>query len=161
MGAPGVGPQRVPPVAGALSRVLALVPDLLFGSKVQAMLEAAGHDVELAGSETDVWDQIAGSKILVVDLTSDEVDGVARTVADDEAAGLGPRSRERVAELLVRAKAAGLAVREEMGTDCCYANQDKFWVTDPDGIEWVIVGGESAVSSVAIRRAGSGSRRTT
>jgi CheY-like chemotaxis protein len=58
-----------------LSRVLALVPDLLFGSKVQAMLETAGHDVELAQSETDVWDQIAGTDVLVVDLTTDDVDG--------------------------------------------------------------------------------------
>jgi CheY-like chemotaxis protein len=58
-----------------LSRVLALVPDLLFGSKVQAMLEADGHDVEMAQSETDVWDQIAGTDVLVVDLTTDDVDG--------------------------------------------------------------------------------------
>jgi hypothetical protein len=29
-------------------------------------------------------------------------------------------------------------VREEMGTDCCFANQDKFWVVDPDGIEWEV-----------------------
>lgn len=58
-----------------MSRVLALVPDLLFGSKVKAMLEGAGHEVELAQSETDVWDQIAGSDVLVVDLTTDDVDG--------------------------------------------------------------------------------------
>ena len=35
-------------------------------------------------------------------------------------------------------KAAGLPVREEMDTNCCYANQDKFWVRDPDGVEWEI-----------------------
>src|SRR3984893_15014602 len=35
-----------------------------------------------------------------------------------------------------RVKAAGLPVREEMGVNCCHANQDKFWVTDPDGVEW-------------------------
>ncbi len=58
-----------------VSRVTALVPDLLFGSKVKAMLEAAGHDVELAMSETDVWDQIAGTDVLVVDLTTEDVDG--------------------------------------------------------------------------------------
>jgi CheY-like chemotaxis protein len=58
-----------------VSRVLALVPDLLFGSKVKAMLEGAGHEVELAQSETDVWDQIAGSDVLVVDLTTEDVDG--------------------------------------------------------------------------------------
>jgi catechol 2,3-dioxygenase-like lactoylglutathione lyase family enzyme len=39
---------------------------------------------------------------------------------------------------LARVKAAGLAVREEMGVDCCHANQDKFWVSDPDGVEWEI-----------------------
>jgi hypothetical protein len=25
-----------------------------------------------------------------------------------------------------------------MGVDCCYANQDKFWVSDPDGVEWEV-----------------------
>ena len=58
-----------------MTRVLALVPDLLFGSKVQAMLEQAGHEVEMAGGETDVWDQVAGTDVLVVDLTTDDVDG--------------------------------------------------------------------------------------
>jgi len=31
---------------------------------------------------------------------------------------------------------AGLATRDEMQTDCCYATQDKTWVRDPDGNEW-------------------------
>jgi catechol 2,3-dioxygenase-like lactoylglutathione lyase family enzyme len=39
---------------------------------------------------------------------------------------------------LARVKAAGLPVREEMGVDCCHANQDKFWVQDPDGVEWEV-----------------------
>jgi len=39
---------------------------------------------------------------------------------------------------LARVKAAGLPVREEMGVDCCHANQDKFWVRDPDGVEWEV-----------------------
>jgi catechol 2,3-dioxygenase-like lactoylglutathione lyase family enzyme len=39
---------------------------------------------------------------------------------------------------LARVRAAGLAVREEVGVDCCHANQDKFWVTDPDGVEWEV-----------------------
>jgi catechol 2,3-dioxygenase-like lactoylglutathione lyase family enzyme len=39
---------------------------------------------------------------------------------------------------LARVKAAGLAVREEMGVNCCHANQDKFWVQDPDGVEWEV-----------------------
>src|SRR5262249_61229973 len=39
---------------------------------------------------------------------------------------------------LARVRAAGLPVREEMGVSCCHANQDKFWVQDPDGVEWEI-----------------------
>ena len=39
---------------------------------------------------------------------------------------------------LSRIKAAGLPVREEMGVNCCHANQDKFWVQDPDGVEWEV-----------------------
>lgn len=29
-----------------------------------------------------------------------------------------------------------LSDKDEMGTTCCYAKQDKFWVHDPDGNEW-------------------------
>lgn len=31
---------------------------------------------------------------------------------------------------------AGLIVRDEIKTDCCYAIQDKTWVEDPDGNQW-------------------------
>lgn len=34
--------------------------------------------------------------------------------------------------------ARGLATREEMQTNCCYALQDKAWVSDPDGNEWEV-----------------------
>ena len=33
---------------------------------------------------------------------------------------------------------AGLAPRDEMQTNCCYALQDKVWVRDPDGNEWEV-----------------------
>jgi catechol 2,3-dioxygenase-like lactoylglutathione lyase family enzyme len=33
---------------------------------------------------------------------------------------------------------AGLAPRDEMQTNCCYALQDKAWVRDPDGNEWEV-----------------------
>jgi catechol 2,3-dioxygenase-like lactoylglutathione lyase family enzyme len=45
---------------------------------------------------------------------------------------------ETVMAQLARVKAAGLPVREEMGVNCCHANQDKFWVQDPDGVEWEV-----------------------
>jgi len=32
----------------------------------------------------------------------------------------------------------GLSPRDEMQTSCCYALQDKSWVTDPDGNEWEV-----------------------
>lgn len=31
---------------------------------------------------------------------------------------------------------AGLTTFEEQGVECCYAKQDKVFVTDPDGAEW-------------------------
>lgn len=52
--------------------------------------------------------------------------------------GLQVDSPEAVRAALGRAREAGLAVREEMGVDCCFANQDKFWVRDPDGVEWEV-----------------------
>jgi catechol 2,3-dioxygenase-like lactoylglutathione lyase family enzyme len=52
--------------------------------------------------------------------------------------GLQLESTDAVRAELMRVRAAGLAVREEMGVDCCYANQDKFWVRDPDGVEWEV-----------------------
>ena len=32
----------------------------------------------------------------------------------------------------------GLTGEDEIGTTCCYARQDKFWVADPDGNRWEI-----------------------
>jgi catechol 2,3-dioxygenase-like lactoylglutathione lyase family enzyme len=32
----------------------------------------------------------------------------------------------------------GLITRDEMQVNCCYAIQDKTWVTDPDGNEWEV-----------------------
>lgn len=35
-------------------------------------------------------------------------------------------------------KAAGLATFAEAKTSCCYALQDKVWITDPDGNQWEV-----------------------
>jgi len=32
----------------------------------------------------------------------------------------------------------GLSTRDQMQTNCCYATQDKTWVSDPDGNEWEV-----------------------
>jgi CheY-like chemotaxis protein len=59
-----------------MARVAALIPDLLFGSKVQSALQDAGHEVDLITGELEAWDEVGGIDLLVVDLTSPEVDGV-------------------------------------------------------------------------------------
>jgi len=41
-------------------------------------------------------------------------------------------------EKLVLAQTAALLTREEIGTNCCFASQDKFWVSDPDGVQWEV-----------------------
>lgn len=65
-----------------MARVLALVPDLLFGSRVQGDLTAAGHEVELIGDETRLRARLAGDgsasgAVLVIDLTDPQLDGAA------------------------------------------------------------------------------------
>lgn len=66
-----------------MARVVALVPDLLFGSQVQGALRAAGHDVELVGDASAVCQAVSGKDastdpgVLVVDLTSDAEHGVS------------------------------------------------------------------------------------
>jgi catechol 2,3-dioxygenase-like lactoylglutathione lyase family enzyme len=52
--------------------------------------------------------------------------------------GIQVDSVETVMAQLARVKGTGLAVTEEMGVNCCHANQDKFWVKDPDGVEWEV-----------------------
>ena len=52
--------------------------------------------------------------------------------------GIQVESKDIVLRELARVKAAGLPVREEFSVDCCHANQDKFWVADPDGVEWEV-----------------------
>jgi DNA-binding response OmpR family regulator len=65
-----------------MARVLALVPDLLFGSRVQGALTAAGHEVELIGDKERLRERLAESEeppaqLLIVDLTDARLDGAA------------------------------------------------------------------------------------
>ena len=52
--------------------------------------------------------------------------------------GIEVDSNGSVEEHLNRVKAAGIKVREQLNVNCCYANQTKFWVMDPDGVEWEV-----------------------
>lgn len=50
--------------------------------------------------------------------------------------GMQLETLEEVEKGLNRLKPLGMVSKEEMGVACCYALQDKFWATDPDGHQW-------------------------
>ena len=52
--------------------------------------------------------------------------------------GIQVPSTEDVLSIRQHWSDAGLAPRDEMQTNCCYALQDKAWVRDPDGNEWEV-----------------------
>lgn len=52
--------------------------------------------------------------------------------------GIQVASTGDVLALRGRWQEAGLLPRDEMQTSCCYAVQDKAWVSDPDGNEWEV-----------------------
>ena len=52
--------------------------------------------------------------------------------------GIKVSSTDEVLATRLRLKQAGLATFDEMDTECCYARQDKIWVTDPDGTPWEV-----------------------
>jgi catechol 2,3-dioxygenase-like lactoylglutathione lyase family enzyme len=52
--------------------------------------------------------------------------------------GVEVASTEEVAEAAHRLSSTGLATRTEDETTCCYAVQDKVWVSDPDGAPWEV-----------------------
>jgi len=71
-----------------MARVLALVPDLLFGSRLQGALTTAGQEVELIGGEDRLRDRLAdtdtgaqadapAATVLIVDLTNPDLDGAS------------------------------------------------------------------------------------
>jgi CheY-like chemotaxis protein len=57
-------------------RVAVLCPDLLFGSRLEGMLKIAGHEVALAPSEAAAIEAAAAADAVVIDLTTDQVDGI-------------------------------------------------------------------------------------
>ena len=67
-----------------MARVVVFVPDLLFGSNVQGLLAAGGHEPVLASSAAAAADALAaGADVLLVDLTSDAGERIAQVGALD------------------------------------------------------------------------------
>jgi nucleoside-diphosphate-sugar epimerase len=57
-----------------VARVTALIPDMLFGSRVMEALTAAGHEVSLVSHEDDARAQAPESDVFVADLVDDSLD---------------------------------------------------------------------------------------
>ena len=95
-----------------MARVVVLVPDLLFGSKVVAMMEAAGHETTLTSQEDEARTEAEFADVLIVDLTTDAVDGIM--LVDSMVAGGELRGQRTLAfyshvetEVPARAREAG------------------------------------------------------
>ena len=52
--------------------------------------------------------------------------------------GVEVPSSEKVHEEIARLQGEGLFTDEEIGTTCCFATQDKVWVTGPAGEKWEV-----------------------
>ena len=52
--------------------------------------------------------------------------------------GVEVESSEAVRAEIVRLADQGMFTEEEMGTTCCFATQDKVWVTGPGGERWEV-----------------------
>ena len=50
--------------------------------------------------------------------------------------GIQTDTEEELVELKARAKAADMSLLDEGQTTCCYAQSDKYWLVDPQGIAW-------------------------
>ena len=114
VGPPAVCARGFPPPAGAvaMARVLALVPDLLFGSRVQGALTAAGHEVELVVDESrpGAWATLADAPgVLVVDLADEDLDGAAFVEPSRRRAGSAANAHARL--LFARGRACARARR--------------------------------------------------
>ncbi|MDX6698681.1 MAG: hypothetical protein QOE65_2078 [Solirubrobacteraceae bacterium] len=66
-----------------MARVVALVPDLLFGSKVHALLEGAGHEVLLTAQAEEAATASRGADAVIVDLASGVSDAALALGAAD------------------------------------------------------------------------------
>lgn len=58
-----------------MARTVVLIADLLFGSRVQGDLRAAGHDVQLVGAREQLQSRLAGCEVLVIDLNDERLEG--------------------------------------------------------------------------------------
>jgi hypothetical protein len=93
-----------------VARVVAFIPDLLFGSNVVGALSAAGYDPVLASDAEAVRRELPEAQALVVDLTADPA-------ARIEALSAIPRDRVRTLAFYSHVEADVRAQAEQAGFD--------------------------------------------
>ena len=71
-----------------MARVVAFIPDLLFGSSVVSALSTAGHEPVLASTEAALRDALPDADALVVDLTFDVPERIELVRSAPRPAGL-------------------------------------------------------------------------
>jgi catechol 2,3-dioxygenase-like lactoylglutathione lyase family enzyme len=76
-------------------------------------------------------------KLVLVESTDADARG-SGTVGALNHLGVEVGSTDEVSAATTRLANAGLATAPEENTTCCYAVQDKVWVSDPDGAPWEI-----------------------
>jgi hypothetical protein len=57
-----------------MARVVALAPDLFFASKIEETLKAAGHEVDVSGTVSELMERAGASDLVIVDLHSEGLD---------------------------------------------------------------------------------------
>jgi catechol 2,3-dioxygenase-like lactoylglutathione lyase family enzyme len=50
--------------------------------------------------------------------------------------GLQADSADELADIREHFAAAGVGVHDELDANCCYAQSDKHWIADPQGVAW-------------------------
>ena len=74
-------------------------------------------------------------KLVLIESTGARTDGVAGALNH---LGIEVETPEEVRAAAARFDVAGLEPRVQESTTCCYAVQDKAWVSDPDGAPWEV-----------------------
>ncbi len=75
------------------------------------------------------------------------ISSVDRAEKGIEHIGIQAETLDELNDVYARLKAAGRPVLEEGATTCCYAQSEKSWITDPDGVVWeaFLTNGEATV----------------
>lgn len=89
----------------SMARVVAFIPDLLFGSNVLGALRAVGHDPVLVGDAESLQSELAGADALIVDLTADAGERIELVGAIARGAGVTTLAFYSHVEADVRAQA--------------------------------------------------------